>query len=72
MSPDGRFEYVLQEDGTAIIRDWIKNSRFIDVPALVDWHPVTVSSSAFFETDATIMGPDVGIVIYLKKNLPLF
>ncbi len=33
---------------------------------------VTISPSAFFNTDATIMGPDGEIVITPKKNLPLF
>lgn len=48
LSPDGRFEYILQEDGTAIIRDWIENSSFIDVPVLVDGHPVTTIGSYAF------------------------
>lgn len=49
LSPDGRFEYVLKEDGTAAIADWIENSVSIEVPAEVDGHPVTAIESYSFQ-----------------------
>ena len=49
LSPDGRFEYILQEDGTAIIWDWIENSSLIEVPPVIDGHPVTTIGSGAFE-----------------------
>ena len=48
LSPDGRFEYILQEGGTAVIRDWIENSSSIEVPSVVDGHPVTTIGSYAF------------------------
>lgn len=48
LSSDGRFEYIIQEGGTAIIRDWIENSSFIEVPPIVDGHPVTTIGSYAF------------------------
>lgn len=41
LSPDGRFEYYVQEDGTAVIMGWIENSASIEIPAAVAGHPVT-------------------------------
>ena len=50
LSPDGRFEYIVQEDGTAVIRDWIENSSSIEVPPVVDGHPVTTIGSYAFQS----------------------
>lgn len=48
LSPDGRFEYILQEDDTAVIWDWIENSSSIVVPSIVDGNPVTAIGSYAF------------------------
>lgn len=54
LSPDGRFEYMLREDGTAILTNWIENSISIEVPPTVDGHPLTtIGSYAFQELYAT-------------------
>lgn len=49
LSPDGRFEYILQEDGTAVIADWIEDKEPIEVPQAVDGHPVTAIGSYAFQ-----------------------